>query len=107
MRFDHQFEQLKQRLEWQGGNAPSGVQRFFTRVLAFATAAALLVVTLMFSALLFAAALTIGLVIWGRVWWKTRALRKQMREHYEAFAARQPPTDAASGGRVIEGEVIR
>jgi hypothetical protein len=106
MRFDHQFEDLKQRLEWQG-NAPSGVQRFFTRLLAVATAGALLVVTLMFSALLFAAALTLGLAIWGRVWWKTRALRKQMREHAQAFAARQHTTDSASGGRVIEGEVIR
>lgn len=107
MRFDHQFEDLKQGLEWQGGNSPSGAQRFFTRLLAFATGAALLVVMLMFSALLFAAALTIGLLIAGRVWWKTRALRKQMRAQSQAFAPRPHTSDAASGGRVIEGEVIR
>ncbi len=106
MPFDHRFDELKQRLEGRGDNA-SGLQRLFARVLGFATAAALLVVTLMFSALLFAAALTVGLLIWGRVWWKTRALRRQMRAQSQAFAARPRTPDAAPGGRVIEGEVIR
>ena len=53
----------------------------------------MLVVAFTISLLVFAAVAAIALVVVGYLWWKTRALRKQMREH--------PP-----GGRVIEGEVI-
>lgn len=53
---------------------------------------------LMFSVLLFAVVVSVGVVAWGYLWWRTRELRKQMREHQ-----RQQP----SGGVVIEGEVIR
>ena len=63
-------------------------------VLTFASAAVLLVVAFMFSLLLFAILAAVAVLVWGYLWWKTRELRKQMRE--------QPP-----GGRVIEGEAIR
>lgn len=49
---------------------------------------------LMFSVVLFAVVLTAGGLVWAYMWWKTRDLRKQMRDN--------PP-----GGLVIEGEVIR
>lgn len=64
------------------------------RVLSFAAGAVLLVLVFTLSVLLFAALVAGGLLVWGYLWWKTRELRKQMRE--------RPP-----GGRVIEGEVIR
>ena len=64
------------------------------KVLTFASAAVLLVVAFMFSLLVFAILATVGVLVWGYLWWKTRELRRQMRE--------QPP-----GGRVIEGEAIR
>lgn len=64
------------------------------KVLTFASAAVLLVVAFMFSLLVFAILATGGLLVWGYLWWKTRDLRRQMRE--------RPP-----GGRVIEGETIR
>jgi len=64
------------------------------KVLTFASAAVLLVVAFMFSLLVFAILVTGGLLVWGYLWWKTRELRRQMRE--------RPP-----GGRVIEGETIR
>ena len=64
------------------------------KVLTFVSAAVLLVVALMFSLLVFAILVTGGLLVWGYLWWKTRELRRQMRE--------QP-----LGGRVIEGETIR
>jgi len=64
------------------------------KVLTFASAAVLLVVAFMFSLLVFAILVTVGLLVWGYLWWKTRELRRQMRE--------RPP-----GGRVIEGEAIR
>jgi Flp pilus assembly protein TadB len=71
-------------------NAPS----LPVKVLTFASAAVLLVVAFMFSLLVFAILVTVGLLVWGYLWWKTRELRRQMRE--------RPP-----GGRVIEGEAVR
>jgi O-antigen/teichoic acid export membrane protein len=64
------------------------------RLLAFAVGAVLLVAALMFSVLVFAIAATVGSAVVGYLWWKTRELRRRMREN--------PP-----GGRIIEGEVIR
>ncbi len=64
------------------------------RLAAFAIGAMLLAAALMLSAVVFAIALGAALVLGGYLWWKTRALRRQMRE--------RPP-----GGHVIEGEVIR
>ena len=64
------------------------------KVLTFASAAVVLVAAFMFSLLVFATLITVGLLVWGYLWWKTRELRRQMRE--------RPP-----GGRVIEGEAIR
>ena len=63
------------------------------KILATLASAVVLVVAFTISLLVFAAVAAIALVLVGYLWWKTRALRKQMREH--------PP-----GGRVIEGEVI-
>lgn len=64
------------------------------KVLTFAAGAVLLLVAFMFSLLVFAVVVTGALLVWGYLWWKTRELRRQMRE--------RPP-----GGRVIEGETIR
>ena len=64
------------------------------KVLTFASGAVLLVVAFMFSLLVFAILVTVGLLVWSYLWWKTRELRRQIRE--------RPP-----GGRVIEGETIR
>lgn len=43
-----------------------------------------------------------GAVIWGYLWWKTRDLRKAMRE-----AQTQAPRGGGRGALVIEGEVVR
>ena len=64
------------------------------RLIAFAVGAALLIVAFMVSMVVFAIALAGALVIGGYLWWKTRELRRRMRE--------RPP-----GGHVIEGEAIR
>ena len=56
-------------------------------------------VALMFSVVFFAIILTLGLVAWAYLWWKSRDLRKQMRE--------QQGRREAAEGLVIEGEVIR
>ena len=70
-------------------------------------------VALMFSAVLLAFLLSIGAVMLAWLWWKTRELRKQMREQMKEF-----PTPGATvehevfrgetyEGEVIEGEAIR
>ena len=41
---------------------------------------------LTFSVALFAVVITVGAVAWGYFWWKTRAVRKAMREHMAAPA---------------------
>lgn len=64
------------------------------RLIAFAIGALLLIAAFMVSVVVFAIALAGALVIGGYLWWKTRELRRQMRE--------RPP-----GGHVIEGEAIR
>jgi Flp pilus assembly protein TadB len=64
------------------------------KILTTVASAAVLVVVFMLSLLVFAAVIAIALLAGGFLWWKTRALRRQMRE--------RPP-----GGRVINGEVIR
>lgn len=68
------------------------------KVAAFFITAALIGLVLMFSVLIFVAVLTVGAMAVGYLWWKTRDLRKQMRNH---------PLDEVLEGEVIEGEVIK
>jgi Flp pilus assembly protein TadB len=62
------------------------------KALAFAIAAILLVVALVFSLMIVAIVAVGALMVWGYLWWKTRELRRQLRER-------------APDGRVIEGEL--
>jgi len=90
MRTDEEFP----RLTGSGSRLRANAPGLPVKVLTFVSAAVLLVVAFMFSLVVFAILMTVGLLSWGYLWWKTRELRRQMYE--------QPP-----GGRVIEGEVIR
>lgn len=63
------------------------------KALGVVVGAALIVVGVMFSVVLLAVLAVAGVAVWGYLWWKTRELRKAMRE--------RPP-----GGQVIEGEVV-
>ncbi|MCX7173559.1 MAG: hypothetical protein NT159_06495 [Proteobacteria bacterium] len=69
------------------GSGPLG------RLLAVVTGMILLVAAFMFSVVILAVIALAGLAAWGYFWWKTRKLRKAMREH-------------PSGGVVIDGEAI-
>jgi Flp pilus assembly protein TadB len=69
-------------------------QGFLGKLLAVAIGAVVLVLAVMFSLVVFAVVVTAGLLLGGYLWWKTRALRKQMRER-------------PAGERIIQGEVIR
>lgn len=69
------------------------------KILTLVVGALLLVAAFMFSLLILAVAIIVGLMVWGYFWWKTREIRRVMREQHPR---EQPPP----GGHVIEGEVI-
>ena len=89
---DPKFSGLFSALGARDGTPPSLLQK----IVGVLVTVAVFGVALMFSVVFFAVIVTVGAVAWAYLWWKTRAVRKQMREH--------PPT---GGGMVIEGEVIR
>jgi hypothetical protein len=68
----------------------------FGRVVAGIAGAAALIVGLVLSFAVFVGLATAAVAIGGWLLWKTRALRRQLRERHVAPA----------GGRIIEGEVV-
>ena len=88
---EEQFRQFQAALSKQP-------QTFLGKVVTFTVGASLVVLALMFS-LVGLMVIAIGGVMAGSwLWWKTRDVRKQMKEQ----AQRQP-----TGGHIIEGEIIR
>lgn len=79
---------------------------FFGKLFALLVGAGLLVLGLMFSVVIVAVAVVGGLLFWGFMWWKTRELRRRMREQMDNPMQAPFGDVPASGGRVIEGEVI-
>lgn len=63
----------------------------FRTLFAFLAGAILLILGFVFSLVVFAVIVVLGLAVWGYVWWKTRKLRRAMQGQ-------------APGGRVIDGE---
>ena len=86
---------------------PQPPGNLLTRILAFILSAALLVAGLMFSLVFLAIAAVAGLALGGWFWWKTRALRKQIREQMQAQSVEAPDLEPMEEGEVIQGEVIR
>ncbi len=80
------------------GRPPQGP---LAKVLAFVLSATFLVLAFMFSLVALAVVAVGGLLLGGWIWWKTRALRKQMQQMREAQQARP------GGDQVIEGEFVR
>lgn len=80
---------------------------FFGKLFAAIAAGGLLVLGLMFSVVIVAVAVVGGLLFWGVMWWKTRELRRRMREQMDNPMQTPFGDVPASGGRIIEGEVIR
>ena len=72
------------------------------KALALLGGAVLLVLGFMFSLLLVAFAVATAAVVWGYLWWKTRALRRQLRERGPAM-----PADNVPSGHVFDGEAVR
>ncbi|HCI14887.1 MAG: hypothetical protein A2063_05180 [Gallionellales bacterium GWA2_60_142] len=98
--------QIKQ-ISYTSSHRPSLLRKVVTLI----GMVALGIVALMFSAVLLAVILVVVVFGGTYLWWKTRAVRKMMRE-MQSHAARnaQAENDAFRGevfeGEVIEGEVI-
>ncbi len=86
----------------QNQSQPPGM---LEKVLTVLVGSLVLVAAFMFSLVILAVAVVLGLMIWGYFWWKTREIRKVMREQREQQQS-QPRQQPAPGGHVIEGEAI-
>ncbi len=83
---------------------PGKTPSLLRKLVALAVTATLFVLLLMFSAVLIGVIAVVGTIAWAYLWWKTRKLRKQMRDlHSSAMRAQA----RASNDEVFEGEVIR
>ena len=93
------------------GLPPPGTGSRFLRKAAGAVAgAALVVLGLAFSVVFLAVAAVAGLGVWGHVAWKTRALRRELREGLRdgtAVGGRGPLDARGRSGDVIEGEAVK
>ena len=96
---DPQFQQFG-----QGPRFARQPQGPLAKLLAFVLSAAFLVLAFMFSLVALAVVAVLGLALGGWLWWKTRALRKQMQQ---AAESRRTTHMAGGGNDIIDGECIR
>ena len=89
------FRQFSTRLPGQPAS-------FAGRLLGFVGAVVVAILAFMFSLAALAVVAVGGALLGGWLWWKTRAMRKQVREQMERQANLRP-----ADGYIIEGEVIR
>jgi hypothetical protein len=80
--------------------SPSPLRKLVALILTIA----MLGLVLMFSAVLLVILAIVGTMGWAYLWWKTRELRKRMRNFVPRDVAQE---HKASNDDVIEGEVIR
>lgn len=76
------------------------------KLAAFVLSAAFMVLAFMFSLVALAVVAVLGVALGGWLWWKTRAMRKQMQQMREA-AQQMGGEQPVRSDQVIEGEFIR
>ncbi|MDX8384942.1 MAG: hypothetical protein R8M11_00320 [Gallionella sp.] len=78
------------------------------KFIAFIATVSVAILALMFSAVVFSILAIGGVIVGGYVWWKTRELRKQMRDFSAQNVMREGEVaeEEIIKGEVIEGEVI-
>ena len=90
--------------------SPRQPKGFFAQVLTIVVGAVVLGAAFMFSLVFFAVLAIAGLIFWLYFWWKTRAVRAQLRKQMQD-QARSPGGETSHGnaaeGDVIEGEAVR
>lgn len=98
-----------------GAPAPAP-QGLIGRVLGVAVGAVVLVAALLFSVVVFAVLLAAGVIVGGYLWWRTRALRRQLRAQMQAMEEQMRARQGTPGGAhppgardetVIDGDFIR
>lgn len=87
-----------------GLNPPANSPSPLRKLAGLVVTVAVVVLALMFSAVLLVVLAIIGTIAWAYLWWKTRELRKHMRDLSRQGMAREVQ---ASNDKVFEGEVIR
>ena len=92
------------RINFNSGRPPSGplgkVAAAIVGVLAIAAG-------LMFSLVFVVVIAVVGIVVWAYFWWKTRDLRRRLREQSAQAPFGQPGEAAPGESDVIEGEAVR
>jgi uncharacterized protein HemX len=102
-----QFEKQQEKLRQSGATMRAAPPSLLTKMLAAVVGAALLVVGFAVSLVMLAVVLGACIVIGGFAWWKTRDLRKQLRE--QAIRAQQTHEQQVrerAGQRMDIGDVI-
>lgn len=85
-------------------NSPATSSGLLRKLAASVVTVAMVGLALMFSAVLFAIIVVAGAIAWAYLWWKTRELRKQMRDFPPREVMREK---RMSDGNVFEGEAVR
>lgn len=85
-------------------DSPAKSPGLLRKLAALIVTVAMVGLVLMFSAVLFAIIIVVGTLAWVYLRWKTRELRKQMRDFPPREVKRE---EKMRDGNVIEGEVIR
>jgi Flp pilus assembly protein TadB len=95
------MDSTRQNPQFRQGTPPGPL----AKLAAFVLSAAFLVLAFMFSLVALAVVAVVGVLLGGWLWWKTRALRKQMQQMREAqqMGSERP----VRSDQVIEGEFIR
>jgi hypothetical protein len=92
-----------------GGPGPRpGPLGLLGRIVAALVTLGAMVIGLMFSVVIFAVALVLGIGVFGWLWWKMRRALRQAREDPRFQQFRDAANDGnGPRGEIIEGEVIR
>jgi Flp pilus assembly protein TadB len=102
-----QSDKQQERLQQNGPTLRPGPPSLLTKVLAVVIGAALLVVGFAVSLVMLAVVLGAGIVIGGIVWWKTRDLRKRLREQaMQAQQMHEQQVRKRAAQRMDSGDVI-
>ncbi len=77
------------------------------KVIAGVIGAVVLIAALMFSLVFFAVVAVLGVCAWGYFWWKTRELRRRIKDQMQNPPFEQPTVEPEGEGEIIEGEAVR